>query len=341
MLKFIRVLVMVGLVSALLFTAQPAQAAPLHTWPGNTQNWYSYNFGGAPVPSFANGPGAPPLGTGSFGIHAPATVLQLGGAGIGRGDFVGTPLSSLNITYWTYHSDTSANNWRLKLYINTTGGPSANCALEYVHLMPAANAWSQKAPMTATGGYSTSGGWVIRGDEISGPCPSPNWSSPSSWSAIMTSYPSAVIAPKTDGTTIVMQIYNNDPPLVSGVIDAVTINGTTWNFELEPPPAEFFNPGDGRYDPQPGDRLAAYCEAKRVLIYGVNRNSRGFLMGIFEFEALKQAGEKGIYLDKGVDGILSASMGPQGHIWVAWTGGQYNASGRPEHGFAKLVKCGG
>jgi hypothetical protein len=348
MLKFIRVLVMVGLVSALLFTAQPAHAAPLHAWPGNTQNWYSYNFGGAPVPSFANGPDAPPLGTGSFGIHAPATVPQYGGAGIGRGDFVGTPLSSLNITYWAYNSDTSANNWRIKLYINTTGGPSANCALEYVHLLPAANAWSQKAPTAAAGGYTPSGGWVIRSDEFtSPPAPCnvpPNWGSPHPWSTITSTFSSATLAPNASTTTIVMQIYNNDPPLVSGVIDAVTINGTTWNFEFEPPPvppAEFFNPGDGRYNPQPGDRLAAYCEAKRVLIYGVNRNSRGFLMGIFEFEALKQAGEKGIYLDKGVDGILSASMGPQGHIWVAWTGGQYNASGRPEHGFAKLVKCGG
>lgn len=353
MLKFIRVLLSVSLMIALLVTAQPTQAAPIHVWPGNVQGWYSYHFGGAPAPGFANGPSAPPLGTGSFGIHAPATVPQFGGAGISRVDFVGTPLSSLSITYHAYFFSInySANNWRLKLYINTTGNPaSANCALEYVHTEPA-DTWALKSPMTATGGYSSSGGWVVREDELSS-CPdgtnhgssSANWGSPYAWSAIPSELGSSstVLAPNSSGSTIILQIYNNDPTPVSSVIDAVTINGTTWNFELEPPPvppAEFFNPGDGRYDPRPGDRLAAYCEAKRVLIYGVNNNSRGFLMGIFEFEALKQAGEEGIYLDKGVDGILSASMGAQGHIWVAWTGGQHNASGRPEHGFAKLVKC--
>jgi hypothetical protein len=358
MLKFIRILLVVGLMSALLSAAQPtgAQTKPRHTWPGNTQGWYPFQTGSAPMPSFANGPGAPPRGTGSFGVHG-STVPLSSGSGMSRGDFRNTPLSSLSISYWTYNSDTSANNWRITLHIRITGpvdpanDNSADCALEYVHTS-AANAWSQKVPTAASGGYTASGGWVIKGGEswTSASCPNPlwpntnpgSWNAPASWAHIISTYPNAVIAPK-DWTTIYMQIYNPAAPFnssnLSGAIDDVVINGIIWDFEVEPPPAEFFDPGDGRYDPQPGDRLAAYCEAKRVLIYGVNRNSRGFLMGIFEFEALKQAGEKGIYLDKGVDGILSASMGPQGHIWVAWTGGQYNASGRPEHGFAKLVKC--
>jgi hypothetical protein len=347
MLKFIRIAMIVVLASVALIEAPSAQAQSnvKLVWPGGTAGWYWYNFGGAPEPAFGYGPGAPPLGTGSFGIFSPLVVPNLGGAGIGRGDFVGTPLSAMSISYWTYYNAASGDNWRLKLYINTTGSPSsADCAVEYVHAGGPANTWLLRVPTAATGGYTPSGGWVWRSDEItapSGPCnAAPNWGSPVAWSAVTAAYPSAVLAPNSSGTTIVLQIFEFSTPGLNGVIDAVTINGITWDFEVDPPPASFFDPGDGRYDPRPGDRLAAYCEAKRVLIYGVNNQSRGFLLGAFEFEALKQAGEEGIYLDKGQDGILSASMSPSGHIWVAWTGGQYNASGRPEHGFAKLVRCG-
>lgn len=348
MLKFIRLAMIVVLAGAALIVAPSVQAqSSVYTWSGNTQGWFSYAFGGAPTPDFGYGPGTPPLGTGSFGIFSPLTIPGSGGAGIGRSGFVGTPLSAMSISYSTYYNAATGDNWRLKLYINTTGGSSADCAVEYVHAGGPANTWLLRVPTAATGGYTPSGGWVWRSDEITasfGPCnAAPNWGTPIAWSGVTSAYPSAVLAPNSSGTTIVLQIYNFSTPGLNGVIDAVTINGTTWDFEVDPPPvppAEFFNPGDGRYDPRPGDRLAAYCEAKQLVIYGVNNRSRGFLLGTFEFEALKQAGEEGIYLDKGQDGILSASMDSQGHIWVAWTGGQYNASGRAEHGFAKLVRCG-
>ncbi len=352
MSKVIRLLIVVLIaVSAVgaLPAAQPAQAQTImHTWPGNIQGWFSYSFGGAPLPTFGNGPGAPPLGTGSFGIF---TSIPTGhGAGIGNQVFVGTPLSALTtISYHIYNSDSSANNWRMKLYINTTGNPSAaDCAIEYVHSDASPNTWEMRVPTSAAPtspyfGYDSGGGWVWRGDEIGGPlsCPSPTWFPLISWADVLSAHPSAVLAPKGgSGPTVILQIYNHDSSGgVSGVIDAVNINGTVWDFELEGPPATFFDPGDGRYDPRPGDRVAAYCEAKRLVIYGVAGNSRGFLLGVFDFEALKAAGEEGIYLDKGVDGVVSASMSPSGHIWVAWTGGQHNASGRPEHGFAKLVRC--
>ncbi len=347
MSKVIRLLIVVLIaVSAVgaLPAAQPAQAQTIkHTWPGNMQGWFSYSFSGAPLPTFGNGPGAPPLGTGSFGIFTPS-IPQYGGAGIGNQVFVGTPLSALTISYHIYNSDGSANNWRVKLYINTAGNPSAaNCAVEYVHSGASPNTWEMRVPTSAPatfGGYNPDGGWVWRGDETGAPCPSPTWYPLISWADVLSAHPSAVLAPQGgSGPTVILQIYNNDPGTVGGVIDAVNINGTVWNFELEGPPVTFFDPGDGRYDPRPGDRVAAYCEAKRLVLYGVAGNSRGFLLGVFDFEALKAAGEEGIYLDKGVDGVVSASMSPSGHIWVAWTGGQHNASGRPEHGFAKLVRC--
>lgn len=316
MSKLIRLLIVVLIaVSAVgaLPAAQPAQAQTVkHTWPGNTQGWFSYSFGGAPLPTFGNGPGAPPLGTGSFGIFAPLVVPTMGGAGIGRQDFRGEPLSTLSISYHTYYNASTGDNWRMKLYINTTGNASAaDCAVEYVHAGGPADTWLLRVPTSASGGYTASGGWVWRSDEIgasSGPCnASPNWGTPDAWSAVTTAYPNAVLAPNSDGTTIVMQIFEFSTSGLNGVIDAVNINGTVWNFELEGPPVTFFDPGDGRYDPRPGDRVAAYCEAKRLVVYGVAGNSRGFLLGVFDFEALKAAGEEGIYLDKGVDGVVSAA----------------------------------
>ena len=356
MLKFtIRLLLVASLAGALLSAAQPteAQTKPRRAWPGNTQGWYPFKTGSAPMPSFANGPGAP-RGEGSFGVHAPNTVPTNSGAGMSRGDFRNTPLSDLNISYWAYSNSSASEGpwWEITLFIRT-GGPadpandnSANCALTYRYSPDAvANVWSKHVPTAAPGGPGGMG-WVIRGDMFAGCSFDPNnnahppgtWWNRASWSQILSAYPYAVIAPN-NWTTIYMQIYNGSATPVSGAIDDVVINGIIWDFEVEPPPAEFFDPGDGRYDPQPGDRLAAYCQRRHLVIYGVDNNSRGFELGTFEFEALKRAGRRGIYFDKGIDGIVSASMGPQGHIWVAWTGGQYNASGRPEHGFAKLVKC--
>ncbi|MBO9309487.1 MAG: hypothetical protein J7551_06860 [Chloroflexi bacterium] len=354
MLRFARNLLVASLVGALLGAAQPAQATPLHAWAGNMHGWYPYYSGSAPMPSFADGPAGVPLGKGSFGVHAPAFVPQNSGSGMSRGDFRGAPLNTLSISYWVYNSDTSNNNWRIKLYINTTGyiNPledlSANCALEYVHVLPARNTWARKVPTAARGGYTTSGGWVIRGDEFPEcgfdpmwPNTKPgSWQRPASWDHIVATYPDAVIAPWY-WTTILMQIYNPAAPYGSqslrGAIDNVTINDVTWDFELEPPPGGFEL--GARYDPRPSDRLIVYCRPGHILVHGTGRG-QGFFLGLFEFGALEWAGEEGLRLDRGIDGVLSASMGPEGHIWVAWTGGQFNATGLPEHGFAKLVKCG-
>ncbi|MBO9309488.1 MAG: hypothetical protein J7551_06865, partial [Chloroflexi bacterium] len=123
MLKFtIRLLLVASLAGALLSAAQPAEAQtkPRHTWPGDTQGWYPFQTGSAPKPSFAYGPSTPPRRTGSIGVHG-STVPPGSGSGMSRGDFRNTPLSSLSISYWTYNSDTSANNWRITLHIRITG----------------------------------------------------------------------------------------------------------------------------------------------------------------------------------------------------------------------------
>ncbi|PJF42768.1 MAG: hypothetical protein CUN50_02915 [Candidatus Thermofonsia Clade 1 bacterium] len=341
MLKVLRILVIFTLVSGLLIAWQPAEAqATKRVWSGNLQGWYFYAFGGAATPSFMYGPGTPPLGTGSFGVSA--NIPTSGGVGIGRGDFVGTPLNALSAQYHTRYSATSGDTWRMQFYINTMGNPSAaNCDIQYVFAGGPADTWLHKVPTAASGGWG--GGWVVGNDGLSSiisgglDCDTPNWGSPVSWNAVKTAFPNAVIAPHS-GTTIRLQIYNFSTTNLNGVIDAVTVNGTTWDFEVDGPPAEFFDPGDGRCDPRPGDRLAIYYEGNRILVYGVNNLSRGFLLASFDIKALQEAGEEGIYIDKGVDGTIAASIDDQGHVWVAWTGGQYNASGRPEHGFAKLCK---
>ena len=102
--------------------------------------------------------------------------------------------------------------------------------------------------------------------------------------------------------------------------------------------AEFFNPGDNRVDPRPGDRLAIWCEQPDTLtVYGVGDDSRGFLMVRFSYKALLAAGPKGLAQRAGANGTVSASTDGKNNFWVAWTG--LRADGQPDHGFAKGFSC--
>lgn len=127
-----------------------------------------------------------------------------------------------------------------------------------------------------------------------------------------------------DGTSLSLRV-NGDI-----VATGSCVTGATW-----------FNPGDGRAAPLPGDRIAVYCDqtTATVIIYGVKEDSTGFLLGSFKASALLAAGPTGLSLDKGAEGVISAASDEQGNLWIAWNGGSYKADGQVGHGFAKGLNC--
>ncbi|MCC7446761.1 MAG: hypothetical protein IT324_05055 [Anaerolineae bacterium] len=97
---------------------------------------------------------------------------------------------------------------------------------------------------------------------------------------------------------------------------------------------------DGRVSASATDRLAVYCDLPDwLVVWGINNQGQGFLLGIFSNKALGDAGPYGQYINRGVDGVVSAMRDSQGYFWVAWNGGQYGADGQPKNGFAKGFRC--
>jgi hypothetical protein len=72
----------------------------------------------------------------------------------------------------------------------------------------------------------------------------------------------------------------------------------------------WFDPGDDRVDPRPGDRLAAYCNTTAnplsINVYGVEDDGKGVFLTTFNNVDLLKAGPKGII--KSVNGLGTVSM---------------------------------
>jgi hypothetical protein len=103
----------------------------------------------------------------------------------------------------------------------------------------------------------------------------------------------------------------------------------------------FFNPNDGRVDPQPGDRLAVWCnlkpETSTLDIWGVANDSTGFRLATLKFSDILAAGKAGLTKNLGKNGTLSISVDEQNNFWASWQGGPFGATGlRP---WAKGFKC--
>lgn len=96
---------------------------------------------------------------------------------------------------------------------------------------------------------------------------------------------------------------------------------------------QFFNPGDNRVDPRPGDRLAVWCnQPDTLVVYGIDNNSRGFPLTTFSNAAIRVAGSNGLTRNLGSTGTVSVSEDNQNNFWLAWNGGPYG-------NFAKGFSC--
>jgi len=102
-------------------------------------------------------------------------------------------------------------------------------------------------------------------------------------------------------------------------------------------PPQHWDPGDGRTDPRPGDRLAVYCEPTRIRVWGIDTNGQGFALTEFNILDVLLAGPTGITHDAGVNGSVSVSVDSLDNFWLAWNGGQYGATGQGD--FAKGFNC--
>jgi hypothetical protein len=104
----------------------------------------------------------------------------------------------------------------------------------------------------------------------------------------------------------------------------------------------FFNPGDGRIDPRPGDRLAVYCNPganpPNVDVWGVLNDSSGRRLYTFPFSDLVKAGAKGITKKVEPLGTIFLSVDANNNFFAVWTGGPAAATGTRD--FTKAFTCG-
>jgi hypothetical protein len=100
---------------------------------------------------------------------------------------------------------------------------------------------------------------------------------------------------------------------------------------------EYFNPNDGRVDPRPGDRVAAYCGATTLAVWGVTDDSVGHLLFTFNKADLVAAGASGILKAVEPLGSVSAAVNADGIYTVRWYGGPAAATGTKD--FAKIFTC--
>lgn len=112
-----------------------------------------------------------------------------------------------------------------------------------------------------------------------------------------------------------------------------------------PPRDKWFDPGDNRVDPRPGDRLSVYCnptaKPPTVVVYGIANDQpdylKGFYLATFANADLLKAGPGGLTKNAGNLGNVSMMQDGHGHFYVAWNDGKYGATGQGI--FSKSFTC--
>ncbi len=99
----------------------------------------------------------------------------------------------------------------------------------------------------------------------------------------------------------------------------------------------YFNPGDGRVTGNPWDRVAAWCNADNLDVWGIQNDSAGVDLYRFPYTDLIAAGAKGITRNVEPNGTVFASLDSNNNFFIAWYGGPSGATGIG--GFAKTFTC--
>jgi predicted outer membrane repeat protein len=180
----------------------------------NLQGWTLITNGVPPVYSFVLGPGTPPLGSGSLSViisvansklimYAPLTNIT-------------TVSSLLPMTYSTYRSTSRASQFYINLYLDTDGNP-ATCEtrLDFAPTSSTINTWENWNPGTGT--------WRKK----SGTC----FGSGTFTNVTLSSFSAANVLAIAYNMGDTASSYIN----FNGAIDAITIGGITYDFELSIP----------------------------------------------------------------------------------------------------------
>lgn len=221
-----------AVVGALSFGPAVAQAATVEVSPGNLQGWNNLDTRPPGTYEFVNGPGQPPLGSGSLRFSTPDGIAK---ASLANGDYAGAALSGVDaIEYSTYRSSASTGSpvqvpsYQLGVdangpaeggfttlvfepVYNTTQGPIVNDSWQD---------WDAYAGGSARW-------WSTRA--INGQCAGAAIACQRSWSQIVANNPDATLL-------YVALNQGSGNPGIDANVDAVTFGtasaDTTWDFEL-------------------------------------------------------------------------------------------------------------
>lgn len=183
---------------------------------------------------FVEGPGAPPLGKGSYRVQLderPSMMLIM------NFGLISTKLSDINtITYYTYRSGSNQRDWFINLFVSSGGKDEADCRIDFAVDSDVRDQWVFK---NATDPQTFNFGWTVH-NVGSRQCPIiVGYDKSTSFSAIkrlFEAYPNAALKPENPGGPVVMfnTGYNSQGTHADhdAAIDAITINDVTWDFEL-------------------------------------------------------------------------------------------------------------
>lgn len=146
--------------------------------------------------------------------------------------------------------------------------------------------------------------------------------------------------PQTVGTVVQVfaTVERPDPQLIS-LTATVVEGGCALPGDSSGGPG--FNPGDGRVDPQPQDRLAIYCDAeyREIDIWGIFEGGEGRRLTVIEFDELTEAGQRGVRRTARNNwGTVIAYLAPVDPIFVVqWYWDPLGANGQDV--WAKTFRC--
>lgn len=217
--------------------------------PANMVGWAFFQEQPAGTGDLVAGPASPPLGTGSahFTVDATGRMLLLTNA------YAGVRLDQITaLQYSTYQDPASsassilATSLQLDMDYDLTDGNTSwqgRLVFEPYYTQTVVKGVWQTWDTISPALELTSGNWWASGAPGSAVCPISN---PCTWNEVKTAFPNAGIRASVGN----VQFKAGGPwPGFDGNVDAFTIgvNGfdTTWDFELNPPPAGTPNPVGG------------------------------------------------------------------------------------------------
>ncbi|PJF35958.1 MAG: hypothetical protein CUN49_07865 [Candidatus Thermofonsia Clade 1 bacterium] len=239
-----RHLVRFTLILALALTAfanwQPVRAATIVVTPFNLQGWEVINVQPSNIPqsSFVEGPDTPPLGTGSYRVRLDQRAAMVI---LARRDLEGRNLTEIEtISYHTYRSGSNiAHDWYINLFVSTDPNrPYANCRIDFAVPPGEQGAWFLKA---ATDENAYNYGWTVHhADANLKECPvTIDYDKNVSFRGMLEAFkdfPNAILRPAAQFQPVIsfQTGFNgtNTHANHDAAIDAITINQTTWDFEL-------------------------------------------------------------------------------------------------------------